>query len=130
MRGVGVIEDLRQGAYDMFVVVKDLAVVAACAAVPLYEDLVGSVDHHLPDVVVSEKRFERPVTGDVSEGSLCDELRISQIEVAATALVVLAPAGDFVVNESTQLRAAVTACHVERDVLGPLLHGALDVSEG
>ena len=72
---------------------------------------------------------QRAVAGEVPVGPLGDEVGVGEVEVAAAALVVLGPAGDFVVDERLQLRAAITAGHVERDVLGPLLHGPLDLGQ-
>ena len=57
VRAGGVVEDLREGADDVVVVVEDLVVVAGCAPVALHEDRVGGVDHDLPHVVVVEQRL-------------------------------------------------------------------------
>ncbi len=75
-----VVEDLGERADDVVVVVEDLVVVAARAAVALHEDLVGRVDHDLPDVVVVEQRLERAVAGEVAEGALGDEVGVGEVE--------------------------------------------------
>ena len=56
-----VVEEARERAQHVVVVVEDLVVVAARARVALHEDRVRSVDHDLPDVVVDEERCQRAV---------------------------------------------------------------------
>ena len=69
-----VVEDLGERPQDVLVVVEDLVVVAAGPLVALHEDLVGTVDHDLPHVVVGEERLERPVAGQVAERPLGDQM--------------------------------------------------------
>jgi hypothetical protein len=127
--GSSVVQKLRQRAQDVLVVVEDLVVVPGRAPVPAHEDRVGGVEHDLPDVVVAQERRERAVAGQVAERPLDDERRIGQPEGPAAAAVVVVPAGHLVGDERAQLGLTAGRRHLQRDVLGPLLHGALDLHQ-
>ena len=125
----GVVEDLGEGAKDVVVVVEDLVVVAAPSAVALHEDLVGCVDHHLPDVVVGEERFERAVAGEVAVSALRDDIAVNEIECPQATLELGRPRNDLVVDDGPELSAPILIGHVERDLLRPELHAAFDLLE-
>ncbi len=129
MAGRGVVEDLGEGAPEVLVVVEDLVVVAGGAGVALGEDLVGGVDHDLPDVGVGQERLEGPVAGEVAPGPLGDAGGVGQVVGAEAALDVFGPATDLLVEEGSQGGPAVGAGHVEGQGLGPLLDGPLDLQQ-
>ena len=59
---------------------------------PLHEDLVGCVDHHLPHVVVREEGRQRAVAGEVAERPVGDGVGIDQqVRSMAAPVVVLPP---------------------------------------
>jgi hypothetical protein len=78
----GVVEDLGERADDVLVVVEGFVVVARDAAVALDEDLIGRVDHDLPDVVVVQERLQRAVAHEVAVRLVDDEVRVREVERA------------------------------------------------
>jgi len=130
VRAGGVVEDLGEDPHHVLVVVEHLVVVARAPEVPLDEDGVGRVHHHLPDVVVVEEGREGPVARQVPVGALGDEVRVAQVVGMEAATVVERPARDLVGDERAQLvLAGAGAGHVQGDVLGPFLHCPLDLLE-
>ncbi len=71
-----VVEQARERAQHVVVVVEDLVVEAARAGVPLHEDRVGRVDLDLPHVVVGEQRRERAVAAQVAERAIDHRLGV------------------------------------------------------
>src|SRR4029077_3024602 len=62
-----VVEQARERAEHVIVVMEDLVVKPARTRVPLHEDRVRSVDLDLPDVVIDEERRQRPVAAEVAQ---------------------------------------------------------------
>ena len=90
-----VLEQLRQRASDVVVVVEDLVVEPAAAGVPPHEDLVRGVDHDLPDVVVVESRsVSGPVPGEVPERALGDAVGVRDGVRPLAAAVLVEPVVD------------------------------------
>jgi hypothetical protein len=112
------------------VVVKDLVVVAAPAIVAVHEDGVRPVDHDLPHVGIVEQGLERAVAGQIAQRPLGGDLRLGDVEGPPAPLVLPVPGIHLVVDEFAQAGAGIAGGHVEGHVLGPLLHGPLDLDEG
>ena len=102
VRRRGVLEQFRERASDVVVVVEDLVVEPAATGVPPHEDLVGGVDHDLPDVVVSEQLGERPVPGEVPKARLCDRVGVRDRVRSMAAAVLIEPVVDGLRDESTK----------------------------
>ena len=129
VRTGGVVEDLGERADDVLVVVEHLVVVAGPPAVPLHEDGIGPVDHHLPHVVVVEQRLEGAVAGQVAERPLGHQVGLAEVVGPQAPAMVERPARHLVRDQRSELVPS-PAGHLQGDVLGALLHRALDLLEG
>ena len=111
----------------MVVVVKDLVVITARPAMAPHEDLVGSVEHHLPDVVVGEQGLERAIAGQVPVRALRYHFAIGQVERTQAPIEVGRPERDLVVDDRPELREPLLVGHVERDLFRPELHPSFEL---
>ncbi len=122
-----VVEQARERAEHVIVVVEHLVVEPARTRVPLDEDRVRSVDLDLPDVVIDEERRQRPVAAEVAERAVDDALRVGDWRRPDAALEVDVPTIDLVHEHGSQRLGTLV---VETCALRAVLHPALDLEEG
>ena len=125
-----VVEHLGECPHHMFVVVKDLVVIAARTEMTLHEHLVRRIDHDLPHVVVLEQWGQRAVAREVAEGALGDETRIAQLERPRSSAELVLPSSELGVDQGPELCLTLVARDVQREVLRSRLHCSFDLDEG
>ena len=123
------IDDSRQRAPDVLVVVKGLVMVSASSMVPFDEDLVRCVDHDLPHVGIGQQLLERSVAEQVAPNPVSNGDSVGDCMAANAALEAEVPTPDLLMGECGDRTVCPRRARIHPALVGALRYRAFDLRE-